>query len=463
MAGTGPIADEELEAIFTPCLALPVALAVSGGADSTALMHLVARWMDRTGRPQHCAGDRDAVTVVTVDHGLRPESAAEALWVKRRAEELGFSHATLVWPGPKPATGLQEAARAARYELMRRFVTEETALGDWPTVRAIVTAHTEDDQAETVLMRLARGSGVDGLSAMQVRACVGGVNVLRPLLATPKARLVATLEASGLSWLADPSNDCARFERVRIRAAREQLASLGLTSEALAASARRLARARDALEAAATDLAKRADLDVHAGAFATLDRSVVLAAPLDLGVRLMAHLVGLFGGHPEPARLSRVEDLCARLAVQPDGQSTLAGSVVRWSADRDRISVWRESTRGDLPTLDLKAGESALWDRRFHVRLGAAGLGTVHPPATPVAVRALGAEVYARLRRRYAALSCPAAAAASLPSFWANGELLAVPHFGTVAPHLLGPLADGRALCEAEFQIHKGPARAATG
>ena len=128
-------------------------LAISGGSDSTALMVLLADWL---GRARSSAG---AFTVLTVDHRLRPESAAEAGAVARQAAALGYAHATLVWDGDKPPTGLQAAARAARYRLMADYARAHG-------IGTILTAHTLDDQAETLLMRLARGSGLDGLSAM---------------------------------------------------------------------------------------------------------------------------------------------------------------------------------------------------------------------------------------------------------------------------------------------------------
>ena len=129
------------------------ALAVSGGSDSTALMVLFADWLRQR------RADAGAHTVLTVDHGLRPESAAEARAVADQAAALGFRHALLVWRGPKPSTGLQAAAREARYQLMRDYMGAHD-------IATLFTAHTRDDQAETLLMRLARGSGLDGLAAI---------------------------------------------------------------------------------------------------------------------------------------------------------------------------------------------------------------------------------------------------------------------------------------------------------
>ena len=161
-----------------------VALAVSGGPDSLALMHLVARW-------RSMRGARPEVTVLTVDHGLRPSSRDEALMVAELARRLGLRHAILNWAGKEQApAGLQARARIARYDLMAAYCHAND-------IPALVTAHHLDDQAETFLMRLKRGSGLDGLAAIPERGSWGGIEVLRPLLDVPKARLVATLAEQG--------------------------------------------------------------------------------------------------------------------------------------------------------------------------------------------------------------------------------------------------------------------------
>ena len=155
---------------------------------------------------------------------------------------------------------------------------------------AIVTAHTEDDQAETLLMRLARGSGLDGLTGMSASRLVepaAACSLVRPLLATAGARLKATLQAQGIAWIEDPSNECDRFERVRLRKARAGLEAIGLTSDKVALSAKRLARARAALEAATSELAVQARLDVHGGIYASLDAHVFSGAAEELRLRLL--------------------------------------------------------------------------------------------------------------------------------------------------------------------------------
>ncbi|CAM5209074.1 tRNA(Ile)-lysidine synthase [Bosea thiooxidans] len=201
--------------------------AVSGGPDSIALLGLLAEWAKGPGRP--------AIHAATVDHGLRPEAAAEAEDVAALCRRLGVPHRTLRWEGAKPASGVQAEARRARYALL---AAEARRLGG----AALVTAHTLDDQAETVLMRLAHGSGPSGLGGMRARAERDGLVLARPLLGIAKARLVATAQARGLPFIRDPSNADERFERVRWRAAMPLLAQRGLTAERLGRLAERMAR-----------------------------------------------------------------------------------------------------------------------------------------------------------------------------------------------------------------------------
>ncbi|MET7246831.1 tRNA lysidine(34) synthetase TilS [Methylobacterium sp. EM32] len=216
-------------------------LAVSGGPDSTALMGCAA------------LAERDVPLVVaTVDHGLRPGSAAEADGVAGLAARLGLAHRILAWTGPKPAARLQEAARAARYRLLADLARETGA-------DLVLTAHTLDDQAETVLMRLCAGSGPAGLAGMAPARALDGLTLGRPFLSVPKARLVATCEERGWPFVRDPSNADPRFGRARLRRLLPLLAEEGLTAERLARLAGRLRRD----EAALSDAARAALRDLR--------------------------------------------------------------------------------------------------------------------------------------------------------------------------------------------------------
>ena len=238
-----PISARQANALFADWKHAPgLVLAVSGGPDSVALMWLVARWRSSLAR-----GPRLLAT--TVDHGLRPEAAREAREVKRLARDLGIPHRTMRWTGEKPASGVPAAARAARYRLLAGLARQTGA-------SHVLTAHTRDDQAETLLMRLLRGSGIGGLAAMARESEREGVLIARPFLNVAKSQLIATLQKAGIGYADDPTNRDVRFTRPRIRAVIEQLRAEGGDARNLARLASRLARANAAIEILADGAAR---------------------------------------------------------------------------------------------------------------------------------------------------------------------------------------------------------------
>jgi len=230
-----PISATEAKALFADWRGLPaLVLAVSGGPDSVALMWLAARW-----RKGFARGPR--LLAVTVDHGLREESSREAREVKRLARLLDIEHRTLRWTGDKPSRGVPAAAREARYRLLAQAARAARA-------GHVLTAHTRDDQAETLLMRLLRGSGIAGLSAMARESERDGIRLVRPLLDVPKSRLIATLSKAKIAFADDPTNHNTAFTRPRLRELLPLLAAEGGDARGLARLASRLARANAAVE-----------------------------------------------------------------------------------------------------------------------------------------------------------------------------------------------------------------------
>lgn len=319
-------------------------LAVSGGPDSTALLWLAAKWRSGLKRAPR-------LLAVTVDHGLRRESRREALAVGRLAAALAVEHRTLRWRGPKPTTGLPAAAREARYALLADAARTVGAAH-------ILTAHTRDDQAETVMMRLARGSGLSGLAAMAretARAMPRGtVTIARPLLEVPKAQLIATLRKAKVAYADDPTNRDQAFTRARFRELMPQLVREGIDSRNLARLAQRLARANAALESivsvmehsigrvSATGL-----IEIDARAFATL--------PDEIALRLLGRAVGAVG-HEGDAELAQLEALLAGLRAasvrQERLKQTLAGAVIALGAELIAVQQApprRRSTKARTP------------------------------------------------------------------------------------------------------------------
>jgi len=318
------VSASEAKALFSDLQAFPViVLAVSGGPDSTALMILAARWRD-------ALKARPKLIAVTVDHRLRKESRCEAAAVARLARKLKIAHRTLRWRGRKPATGLQEAARAARYRLLADAARKARAAH-------VLTAHTLDDQAETVLIRMSRGSGLTGLGAMNRLSILpqggeDGITLVRPLLDIPKARLIATLRGAKIPYADDPSNRDPRFTRARLRAMMGVLAGEGLNASRLAQLARRLKRADAAIEAAVDRATAELMLELPQSGSVAIESRRFVDLPAEIALRLLARaLTG--AGDEGPVELGKLEALKSALDdVQNAGDKrfrrTLAGAVV---------------------------------------------------------------------------------------------------------------------------------------
>ncbi|MBT3071808.1 tRNA lysidine(34) synthetase TilS [Rhodomicrobium sp. Az07] len=401
------ISDSEILKAFALVEASPaLVLAVSGGPDSMALMHLARRWATLANR------QADTITVATVDHGLRPESVEEATFVRTHARALGFEHVTLVWSGEKPATGLQAAARRARYALLTAQARVNGA--------SLVTAHTRDDQAETLVMRLARGSGVDGLAAIAPVSMRDGVRLARPLLDFSKTRLTACLRARSVPFVRDPSNENTAFERVRLRIAMRALANAGVSKAALALSAARLGRSRAALDEAAERF-----LDgffrVSPLAHGEIDREAFDALPDDIALRVLARVLPLIGGRADPPRMMRLERLLEGLRTG-QSEATLGGSLLIAAAGR--LSFYREPGRTKPAPVSLEPRAAVLWDRRFLVSVPNAA-------ACDGQVRPLGEPGWTAWRRERKELRLSAEvnrlAALTTPALWREGRLVAAP------------------------------------
>ena len=329
-ADGGPLKLSELGSLFADLADLPVLLlAVSGGPDSTALLLLASRW-----RKSSKSGP--TLVAVTVDHGLRVQARREALDVQRLSRKLGVAHRTLRWVGRKPKTGLQQAARVARYALLAKAAKAAGA-------HHVLTAHTLDDQAETVLIRLVRGSGIGGLAAMaRVSALPSDptISLVRPLLDVPKARLLATLRQARIGFADDPSNRDPRFTRARLRAAMPALEGEGLTAQRLAQLARRLRRAEAALAAMAGDAfaelapgpwAEAGPIEFPAESYAKL--------PAEIGLRVLGRAIAIVGNEG-PVELGKLEALYAALVATSEEvrlRRTLAGAVVTLADGRLRV------------------------------------------------------------------------------------------------------------------------------
>ncbi len=412
-----------------------IAVACSGGADSMALAILLWDWARKRG---------GVAIALIVDHAIRPEAAAEAERTGARLREREIPFHVLRAAGPIPKSGLQSAARRMRYDLLSKWCAANACLH-------LAVAHHREDQAETVLLRLARGSGAAGLAAMAPVTETDDIRIVRPLLSVQKSRLRATLKRRELSHIDDPSNQNPAFARVRMRALSADLAGQGMTPRRLAATAARMGRARAALEGDVAAVLARAGV-LHPQGYCLLSKAIIHAAPEEVGLRALSRTLTCVGGLEYSPRLDSLERLYE--ALQDDslgGGRTLAGCRVLMRGSM--LLVCREPAAAAAVT---PARGAVHWDGRFSLAFGACGEGEV---------RRLGREGWREVVKKAPALratSIPAPVRASLPAIWSKRRLSSVPHLGYSCSQAGGGLprevffCPRQPLISARFTLQKG-------
>ncbi|WP_417788956.1 tRNA lysidine(34) synthetase TilS [Terasakiella pusilla] len=367
-----------------------ICVAVSGGADSLALALLAKDWVDNNGH---------RLVAVSVDHGLRPEAAGECTWVAKTLQKYAIPHHTLVWEGEKPTNGVQAAARAARYRLIETWCVEQG-------IKDVLLAHHRDDQAETVLMRLARGSGVDGLAAMQPDVLKGRIRLVRPLLDTPKADLIEFLQEKGQDWIEDPSNENTAFDRVKARQAMTVLQELGLDAYRLAQTAETMQRVKKTLDRLERDWLNHF-VTVCPEGYVRLDTQGLQEEDEEILWRGLSRIGQGVSAQVYRPRLDSLKRLTTSLRRGED--ATLMGC--RWFHHKDDVQVCRE-----VRTTDLAA-------TLYHVESPDNLAGFT--------VRMLGEDGWRQVVGDCAAMRqnpLPRPILYALPSLWDKQGVLVVPH-----------------------------------
>jgi tRNA(Ile)-lysidine synthase len=378
-----------------------LAVAVSGGPDSLSLIIMADRWA-RERQGEICA--------LTVDHRLRVESSTEIRLLHSWLSTRAIRHEILTWSADKPAVGIQEAARRARYALLADWCQKHGCLH-------LLTAHHRDDQAETHLMRCRANSGANGLAGMSAMRELADCRILRPLLGVPKARLVALLGAERQPFITDPSNRDPTFERSRLRItdAVPDGAALGALLDDIGKRGHeRATRERKC------DRLLAQTVVLHPAGFGVLDPRLT-AEPSDIAERALQAIISSVGGSSYPARRERVARLRGMLAAANRRGHTLGGChFVRW---RNRILVLRELARA-ARAVRVPPGTSLLWDHRFSIALPATASGTV-------TIGHLGRSGIAELNRLLPErrnCGLPRLAYPILPTVWDARGIAAVPH-----------------------------------
>ncbi len=377
-----------------------IAVGVSGGPDSLALTLLMNDWVRARG---------GAVLALTVDHGLRPEAAAEARQVGSWLAARGIDHRILAWTGNKPGAGIQAAARAARYALLAEACAARGILH-------LAVAHHADDQAETVLFRQQRGSGPDGLAGMTLSRSLGAVRLMRPLLPWPKDRLIATCAEFGQPYVEDPSNRSPDYARPVLR---QRLAGDPALRAVLLKTALKAGETRHQMGKTVASTLARA-VTIGPDGVVLVDRAELSKAALKPRHSTLAAILRTVGGGafaPDEAAVARLDEA---LKNQSFRGTNLAGCLIRpW---RGALLVCREAVRA-APAERLAPGMWQRWDGRFEIFVQVTDINT------EIKVGVLGEKGWAAVRRRPEP-AFPAVAGAGLPAIRSGEEVVSVPSIG---------------------------------
>ena len=343
-----PLSDHQIDDLFSPLVDIRrIALAVSGGRDSLALMFLIKKWIENNNF------DKDVV-VLTVNHQLRKESNAECAEVALIAQGYGFHHKILIWHHENIKTSIQEKARNARYDLMINYLKENG-------IDTLITGHTLDDKIETCLMRLSKGSGLEGLKSIQTSRNLDGINLFRPLLKITRDQTTKTLVSQNIGWIDDPTNTDEKYERIKIRNNISTLEKLNISKEMLQLTLNRLGRA-DEVISNITEKALLEALHFDSLGYVSLDYNILKAYPYEIIIKVFEKALIYVNG--KRVSLQSLERVCSEV-IQTRKPKTINGCVIY--TKKNIIHITRENR--DIESFNLKVGDLHVWDNRFKICL----------------------------------------------------------------------------------------------
>jgi tRNA(Ile)-lysidine synthase len=443
-----PVEDEALsEAAFARLMAAVgpfeenplLAVGVSGGRDSLALAWLAHRWAMQHG---------GKAVALTVDHRLRPEAADEAAQVAQWVTAWGMEHHCLVNREALSGGDIQASARRVRYHLLEDWCAGVGCLH-------LLLGHHQQDQAETVMLRLGRGSGVQGLSAMAAVSYRRSVRLVRPLLDQPRGRLEALLHRLGQSWIDDPSNDQSSYARVRVRQLLPDWGGLGFHGARLAATAQRLAEASAVCEGQAVALLAKA-LYPHPAGWCLLDPRPFARVARETALRALGGILAAYGGQSFGPRADRLCRLYEQIIADEDDADAPLAKGVTVHGCRIRLGAWgrvvADRTGRGAPLLIAREqrhlerqmlpsdGQEILWDNRFRAFfnvkdeehfLSQWSIGPIAENASSLTsvIEQTGSKGEKTILKN-AWKAIPGIARASMPALYQGDELVAVPHLG---------------------------------
>ncbi len=381
-----------------------IAVAVSGGGDSMALALLMNEWVKERG---------GELVALTVDHNLRPESSAEAIGVGKKFEALGIPHKILTWEGDKPDTHIQELAREARYNLLIEECKQQG-------YKFLAIAHNLEDQAETFWMRLAHGSGLDGLAAMSNMREIDGVKIIRPVMNCSRESLRLACSDRGIKWIEDPSNKNKKYLRVKLREFEEVLAKEGMTTERIVKSIKKLDDAKQALQEITSSFMNDC-VKVYPVGYAALKISMWKNYPVDIQRRILSELLNII--YPQTYKLGfdKLELTRQALLQENFAGKTVHGCELMLKKSGDVLFL-REESKAEPASL---LTEDFIWDKRFLIS------GCTDES---LSINVLGNDGVAQLKacnwKDDAFSELQFKVKRLFPSIWLDDQLLAIPHIG---------------------------------
>lgn len=404
-----------------------LAVAVSGGSDSMALALLVRKW---------AVENTVDLEILTVDHGLRRAAKQEAITVGKWMESLDLPHKTLVWTGPYPGSGIQKAAREARYRLMSDHCKLEN-------IQALLLGHQLEDQLETFLMRFSKGSGLDGLASMREISQQFELQLIRPLLGFKRQELRDFLTEEKQVWLEDPSNENRQYTRTRVGSILSELQALpGSSLETISLSAERVSRASKALQDIATQRFN-AFCRLSPYGFIQFPSEAVLDCQQEIGLRLLSQALAAVRGDHMPVKLQALENIYVRLFENELSTSETIGGV-QISKLRKSWLVCREPGRIGLPELSLAGKKETMWDQRFQI-IDTADEKDRDPMLMIKRIGPMGWRYLKAANPSKEEARLPAKVRNNLPAVWLGDRMVAAP--------LFSPVLDQSAIAKDRFKM----------
>lgn len=374
----------------------PVAVAVSGGPDSLGLLILANKWAKK---------HQNKIIGLTVDHKLRPDSTKEALDVQKYLQSLNVEHHILTWEGPKPNTHVQEYARFARYQLLKEWCKTNN-------VSFLLLGHHRQDQEETFWMRLASGSGLDGLSGIKTKTVIDGITLIRPLLQFSKEQIKQVLKEINATWINDPSNHKPSFFRSRFR---DFVREEGLNQNRLINVMHKLSIDSDFIHENLCNAIEQV-VRLHESGYITIDKKAFSSLHIAISQRLISHLMMWFSGSNYPPRNEKVVGVIEKLKM---GKPFTAGSI-HWSPKKNLFVLKRELNKNQTALSLNSIKNDLVWDHRFIVK---ANIREVLGDNTDLAP--LGRQPWLRKEIQ---TDIPYSVWPTLPSLWQNAKIVSVPH-----------------------------------